>query len=323
MRTKNKNSVGEMFKKQELNMPKRRHDTNTPLCNIIDGMGLAHAALHAYSKLSFKGNSTAVLFGVPQMIKSSLQRYPCKKLIVCWDGVKHPKRMELLPEYKGHRLKKRDPVERAKFEEEIRQLRKLLYTMGIPQAYDPTVEGDDMVYFVYKQMIKMYRINIISGDKDFYQLINYDCSVYNPRTNTPFSAFGCPADFPIALYQFIDYLCLIGDDSDDIPGYRGCGPKTAQRFLKEFDSIKTYLDGNKEFAGLTDKDKLKEIYKRNRRLIDLSLFCRKYYPENYKFTYFKERSVPEFNEEKYRAICIKYNLKTMLYPKFMEPFKNL
>lgn len=322
-RTKNKGSIGEIFKRQQLSFPKRRHDSNAPLCNIIDGMGLAHAAFNAYGKLSFQGNSTAIVFGVPQMIKSTLQRYPCKKLIVCWDGVKHPKRMELLPEYKGHRLKKRDPEERRKFEEQIADLRKLLFRMGIPQAYDPNVEGDDMLYMVQKEMIKLYRINIISGDKDFYQLINYDCSVYNPRTNSPFSAFGCPSDFPCELPQFIDYLCLVGDESDDIPGYRGCGPKTAEKFLKAFGSIKTYLDSNKEFAGLNDKDKLREIYRRNRRLIDLELFCRKYYPQDYKFTYYKDKSCPNFNEVKYRTFCLKYNLKTMLYPKFMEPFKNL
>lgn len=323
MPKKSKGSIGEIFKRQGLKFPKRRHESNAPLCNIIDGMGLAHAAHHAYSKLSFKGNSTAVLFGVPQMIKSTLQRYPCQKLIVCWDGVKHPKRMELLPGYKEHRLKKRDPVERTKFEEEIRLLRKLLYRMGIPQAYDAAVEGDDMLYFVYKEMIKMYKLNIISGDKDFYQLINYDCQVYNPRTNSPFSANGCPSDFPCELPQFVDYLCLVGDESDDIPGYRGCGPKTATKFLAQFESIKAYLNSNKDFAGLNNKDKLREIYRRNRRLIDLRLFCKKYYPEDYKPLYYKGRSNPNFDEIKYRAICIKHNLKTMLYPAFMEPFKNL
>lgn len=320
---KNKNSVAEINKRNHAKLPAKRHDSTTGLCNIIDGMGLAHAAYNAYSKLSFKGNSTSMLFGVPQMIKSILHRYPCSKLIVCWDGIKHPKRMELLPEYKEHRLKKRDPKERALMEEEIIKLRQLLYRMGIAQAYDPDVEGDDMLYFVYREMIKGYRINIVSGDKDFIQLINYDTQIYNPRNNSPLSIYGCPADFPSDITQFVDFLCLTGDDSDDIPGYRGVGPKTALKFFGQFDSIRSYLESDKLFTGLTDKDKLREIYKRNRTLIDLPYFCKRYYPKDYMPKYYRDKKHPTFNDIKYRSICMKYRLKTMLYPAFIEIFKNL
>lgn len=323
MKAKNKNSVDAIYRRMQEKLPKQRHDSNAPLCNIIDGMGLAHAANAAYGKLSFQGNSTAVIFGVPQMIKSTLQRYPCQKLIVCWDGIKHPKRMELLPGYKEHRLKKRDPIERQKFEDEIKVLRRLLFRMGIPQAYDPNVEGDDMVYMVWKEMIKLYRINIVSGDKDFFQLINHDTQIYNPRTNQPYGTFAFKPEYGVEIPQFVDYLCIVGDESDDIPGYRGVGPATAVKFFSQHYSIREYLDSKKIFDKLADKELLASIYKRNRRLIDLPLFCKKYYPEDYKPLFYKDKLTPTFNEIKYRTICLKYNLKTMLYPKFMEPFKNL
>lgn len=322
-RLNKKDSIESVNKRMRDKLPKQRHDAGHKVCNIIDGMGLVHAAHNAYSKLSFQGNSTAVIFGVPQMIKSTLQRFKSDKTIIAWDGVKHPKRMELLPGYKEHRLKSRDPKERELMEKEILRLRKLLYYMGIPQAYDPKVEGDDMLYFVYKQMILTHRINIISGDKDFNQLINHDCQVYNPRTNDIHGTFAFTGEHSIEVPQFVDYLCLVGDKSDDIPGYYGFGPATAIKFFKQFYSIKEYLDSDKVFTGLTDKEKVAEIYKRNRRLIDLRLFCKKYYPEDYQITYYKDQQFPEFNEDKYREVCIKRNLKTMLYPGFMDIFKNL
>lgn len=312
-----------IFARLHTKLRKARHDNNAEICNIVDGMGLVYAAYNAYSKLSFRGSSTAIIFGVPQMLKTLVQRFQSSKFIICWDGVRNAKRIELLPEYKSHRSKKRDPKEKERIDRDAATVRKLIYRMGIPQAYDPAIEGDDMVYFVWKEMVKAYKVTIISGDKDFIQLLDYDTQIYNPRTNSPLSVHGCPADFPVEVPQFVDYLCLIGDDSDDIPGYRGCGPKTAQKFFKQFYTIKAYLESSEEFAGLSDKEKLGEIYWRNRRLIDLKFFAKKYYAHDYVPIYYKEKQFPVFNDEKYRAFCLKYNLKTMLYPAFINTFKNL
>lgn len=320
---KNKDTLTNHFKALKDHLPPRRHEPGHKEMLVVDGMGIVHAAYNSYRGLSSGGSSTSLLFGVPQMIKSLIKRFPGAKIIICWDGKHHPKRLELLPEYKSHRLKNRDPEERTKMEKQILKLRKLLFFMGIPQAYDSAVEGDDMLYFVYKEKIKGYYLRIISGDKDFIQLMNYDCQIYNPRTNAPLDVHGCPGDIPVPVFQHVDYLCLVGDESDDIPGYRGCGPKTAQKFLKQFESIKQYLKSDEDFAGLNDKDKLREIYNRNRLLIDLKRFCRLNYPEGYRARMYGDKSSPNFNEERYREMCSKYRLKTMMYPAFIEIFKNL
>lgn len=323
IKIKNPNSASETTNRMHHLLPTARHDRNSPVCLVIDGMGIAYAAYFAYSKLSFQGNSTSIIFGVPQMIKSIMLRYRPEKLILCWDGYKHPKRMELLPGYKGHRELKRDPEQRKRFLNEIKKVRILLYRMGITQVHDEAVEGDDMVYMVTKRMCKLYRVIIVSGDKDFHQLINYDVSVYNPRTNEPITTFAFKGLYPIEVPQFVDYLCLVGDDSDDIPGYRGIGPERARKFFEKYYSIRDYLDNKKaEFSGIGDKEELEKLYKRNRKLIDLAYFCKKYYPEDYKYPYYKGKSSPSFNEHKYRAFCIRYNLKTMLMPNFIEVFKN-
>jgi len=311
-------------KRMEDLLPKKKHDTNTPLAMIIDGMGLVYAAYMSkgLGKLSFKGKNTSILFGVPQMIKSAMQRYKPEKVVVCWDGDRHPKRLQLLPEYKGHRDKKRDPEERKKFLKDVKRLRRLLFYMGIPQAHDKEVEGDDMVYFVNKRLSKIYRTLIVSGDKDFHQLINHDTSVFNPRTNEPFSTFAFKGVYPVEVPQFVDYLCLVGDKSDDIPGIDGIGPARAGKFFERFYTIKDYLKSKADYPGISDKDNLRAIYKRNRRLIDLKFFCERYYPENYTPKWYKEDELPSFNHEEYILMCQKYNLKTMVFPKFIDIFKK-
>lgn len=316
-----KNKNPDLEKRAQAFFKRKRHDTTTPLCLIIDGMNIAYQAFYAYLKLSHQGKSTSIRFGFPQILKGILQMYKAEKIIVCWDGEKHPKRMELLPNYKGHREKGRDPKARKKFIAEIKSLRYLLKTMGIPQAYNPHMEGDDMIYWVHKTMQPFYRIMIITADKDMHQLINYDTTVYNPRNKIPYSNFAYICDHLVEPYQFVDYLCLVGDTSDDIPGYRGIGPAKASQFFKQFKGIEEYLKSSKDFAGLVDKEKLKEVWERNRLMLDLKYFNEQYHtPKD--ILYYKNKRNPIFNEAKFTAYCLKYGLKTMTTETFKRPFIN-
>lgn len=320
-----KHSVAEISKRLQLYLPKKRHDTSTKICLVIDGMGLAYAAKYAHGKLSFRGTSTSLLFGVPQMIKSIVSRYRPEKVIVCWDGIRNPKRLEVYPDYKKKRDLKRDPVEQKRFKREVKKLRVLLYRMGIPQAYDKMVEGDDMVYFVVSEAVKTNKVIIYSGDKDFHQLINHDVWIFKPgKHGGPVSTFAFKGGYPVEVPQWIDYQCLVGDDSDNITGYRGIGVVRAGQFFEKFYRIKDFLKDKKaEFSGMTDKEEVERIYKRNRLLMDLEYFCKRYYPEGYKPIFYKGKRFPKWNEALYRKMCIKYNLRTMLSPSFTDIFKDL
>src|SRR5690606_30476155 len=141
-------------------------------------------------------------------------------------------RLKWNPNYKGHRDAKRDPDDRKKFEKEIKRLRKLLYRMGIPQCVHPDCEGDDMIYKVVKKEVVFAPVIIVSGDKDFIQLVNHDISVLNPRDKfkTGTFAFSCRPE-GVELPQYLDWLILVGDSSDDIKGVPGIGPKRAKDFL--------------------------------------------------------------------------------------------
>lgn len=300
-------------------LPKKL-DAGSKTCLVVDGMNIAYQAFYAYSKLSHKGKSTSILYGFINILRPVIMRFNPEKVIVCWDGLKHPERMRLLPEYKSHREEKRDPKERKKFLKQIERTRKLLYYLGIAQCYNPEVEGDDMIYLLTKRMTKLYRVNIVSGDKDFKQLINPNVSVYNPRSKYIETLWAFSANnWGVEVPQYKDFLCLVGDKSDDIPGYPNIGEKRAAKLLGQFYTIKDYLESKIDLPGLTDKDKLRKIYHRNNKLINLAYFNRKF-NKHAKILYYRDNSDPEYNGHKYKAYCIKHGLKTSIFPKFLEPF---
>lgn len=324
MKSNPKNSNTEIDKRAKVWLPKARNHSET--CLVIDGTNLAYMAYYAYSSLSYKGKSTSMMYGVPTYIKFVMSQYKAAKVIVCWDGKKDPIRIKALPEYKGHREQSKDRKDKKKrkaFLKELDRVRLLLHRLGIPQAYNTEIEGDDMVYWVTKKMQNLYRVVVVSGDKDMHQLINWDVTVYCPRNKTAFTPFAFIVDHQCEISQYVDYLCLVGDKSDDIPGYRGIGPARASSFFRVYKSIQEYLDNkNAEYSGLVDKQKLAEIYKRNRLMIDLKFFNEKYHSAN-DVTYFKEKRNPKFNEERFNLICSKYNLRTFLTETFKKPFKEL
>jgi len=194
--------------------------------------------------------------------------------------------------------------------------------MGLPQAYDAEVEGDDMLYFVYREKIKGYRLRIISGDKDFIQLMNYDCSIYNIRTNSPLMLMDAQLISLSPSSSMWIIFASQGINRTIYPDIEAVEKRLPKNF-STFRSIKQYLRSDEDFAGLNDKDKLREVYNRNRLLIDLKRFCRLHYAEGYRARMYVGKSSPEFDEDNYRTFCNKYRLKTMVYPAFIDIFKNL
>lgn len=308
----------------EFLLPKKIHPVGSAKnCLVIDGMNIAYQAFYAYAKLSYQGKSTAILYGFINILRPIIQEYNPEKVIICWDGCKHPERMSCLPEYKSHREIGRNPKHRKRFLNQIKRLRKLLYYLGIPQAYDCQIEGDDMIYLVHKKMKSMYRIIIISEDKDFKQLIDHDTSVYNPRSKYIETLWAFTANnYGIEVPQYKDFLCLIGDKSDDIPGYPGIGEKRAASLLGKYYTIKDYLNSNEDIAGLTDKDKLRKIYLRNNKMINLRYFNRKFL-KKVNVLYYNNEQWPKYQVDNYRNFCIKFGLKTSIFPKFLEPYIKL
>lgn len=301
--------------------PKGKIESSRP-CLVVDGMNIAYQSFYAYAQLSYQGKSTAILYGFINILRPIIKQYDPQKVIICWDGCKHPERVRLLPGYKMHREIGRNPKARKKFINQIKRVRKLLFYLGIPQWYNENIEGDDMIYWAVKRLRGQAKAIIISGDKDFKQLINHDVSVYNPRSKYIETLWAFPANnYGIEVPQYKDYLCLVGDKSDDIPGYPGIGEKRAASLLSKFYTIKDYLNSDIDIAGLTDKDKLKEVYKRNNRMINLRFFNEKFNKKNIKLP--TDLAYPQLQLERYKEYCLEFGLKTSVFPNFLEPFLKL
>lgn len=310
-------------------LPSKKHEPGSKPIIVIDGMNMAYAAHYAYSRLkhrSLEGKITPVgiMFGIPAMLKGYFQNHGWSpsQVIICWDGKRSKQRLKLLPEYKAHRdIKNR--TDKKNLYRDVKRAKKLFHAMGITQAHSKFVEGDDMLYMVVKKSVLFNRVVIISGDKDFLQLVNKDVSLYNPRQDTlEVPGLVNAHHYGVHIQQMVDFFCLVGDKSDNIPGYSGIGEVRGAKFLEKFGSIKAYLDDeDAEYPGLNDKEKLREIWERNRLLMDLPLF-NKTYLKNKSIRYHKGISKPEFNDEEYMAICRKYGLKTMMMEKFINTIKS-
>lgn len=331
MKVKNEKLIGINFpkgldytnKRLNLLLPQRRHAPGSDRCIIVDGMNLAYQSFYAYSKLSYKGKSTSILYGFVNILRPIIEQYNPAKVIVCWDGEKHPERMRMVPGYKAHREEKRDLKKHAKFHKQIAKTRKLLYLMGIPQAWNGDVEGDDMIYMLTQRMVTMYRVLIVSADKDFKQLINHDVDVYNPRGKSIENAWAFNAsNYGVELPQYLDFLCMTGDSSDDIPGMPGIAEGRASGLLKRYYTFKQYLESPALETGFMDKDKFAKIYKRNKRMIGLKLF-HKLFNKGAKILYYKDTQNPKFQEELLKEYCNSFNMKTLVFPRFLHPFKKL
>jgi len=301
---------------------------NDPPVFVFDGMNLAHTAFHAYQKLTFKKKSVSMIYGVPEIIRAFLQRYNPQRVVVVWDGDMHPERLHLLPTYKSHRRKNQDPKARSRFIKQIMKVRKILYALGIPQVWNKDIEGDDMMYLVVQRLKKSMdncKIRVVSGDKDMLQMVDDRVWVEAPRIDSAINTVALfkahtSLNFP---KQHIDYLCLVGDDSDDIPGYLGIGPVKAREFLDKWGSIEKFLAKKSNIHRGIKRKRLRRLWKRNRTLIDLEYFCKKQKYTAEDITYYRDKREPLFNEERFITLCKRYGMNKFQMPSFQAPFKKL
>lgn len=293
--------------------------TRTSKLLLVDGNNLFYRAYFSHGKLaSFNGQNVSGIFGLLSILSAMLTRFTIDEVIICWDGKKDKNRLTIWPEYKAKRKKIGHDYEDMNTQKA--HIRKLLHYLGVKQIIND-MEADDLIYQVVKERRKEKKpIIILSTDKDFDQLVSKRVWIWNEKVGqiiTPKSIKrlkGYNAD------QCVDYLCLKGDDSDNIPGYRGLGDKGIERFFQSFESIEQYFRDNITFKGLVP-EKLKEVYLRNKMMICLRTFNRAYYPK-LKLEYYKSES-PTLRKQKYIELAASLGLRKFREDKFINIFKRL
>lgn len=287
---------------------------------IIDGNNQLYRAHFSHSNMAYKGQSVSCIYGVPSIIGSIIKKLKPTKVFMTWDGKKSLRRLELLPTYKSKR-KKIDPTFESIFKQKEVVI-KMINRLGIAQVHDITMEADDYIYSIVRANQKKPNTEIViaSGDKDFHQLIRKNVTVWDDRKNLMITRKNCKSEFGYTPSQCVDYLCLLGDKSDEIPGYPGCGEKTAISLLESHGSIENYLK-NPDIKRILPNI-LKESYEVSRELIDLKYFYEKNIKGKVKINYLYGVN-PKYKESKFKFICKKYSLIMFQKSGFLKPFKDL
>ena len=290
---------------------------------IIDGNNTAYKAYYAYARLTYKGKPVSILYGFISMVRMVISRFTPNKVIVCWDSTRSPHRTKVLPTYKaGRKDKVNARFDPDDFNRQLSILQKVLHILNVFQVKGQGIEADDWIFKLYMRYRKRYkRIIIISSDKDFHQMLTDDrVTIWESSKKLLLHKKTLHKHFPYKPDEVVDYLSLDGDKSDSIPGYRGMGEKKIRVFLDEFGSISSFLNNkNFEFPSI-DKEKLLEVYKTNRILIDLRVFYKKFMKKQ-KITFLKEN--PTFKHKSFLQFCSKYNFVSFSNQLFTRPFKTL
>ncbi|MBU0522120.1 MAG: DNA polymerase I [Gammaproteobacteria bacterium] len=195
---------------------------------LVDGSSYLYRAFHALPPLTTsKGLPTGAVKGVLNMLKSLRKQYPDSPFAVVFDAKGGTFRDEMFAEYKANRPSMPDDMR-----VQIEPLHQSVIALGFPLLCVEGVEADDVIGTLARSSAAADRPVVIStGDKDMAQLVDGHITLVNTMTGSALDVEGVKEKFGVAPEQIIDYLALMGDSSDNIPGVPGIGPKTASGLL--------------------------------------------------------------------------------------------
>ena len=203
---------------------------------IVDGHAYAYRAFHAIRELrSPAGQPTNAIYGFIKMLAKMRARLSPSHLIVVWDGGLSAERMAALPEYKAQR-----PEMPADLGSQIDEIIRYLEAANVASFCGEGVEADDYIACLARRAHNAdMDVVIASSDKDFMQLVLPGIGLLNPndKTETVWTADQVRAKTGVEPSQIVDWLSLLGDSVDNIPGVPGVGPKTAADLLRQFGSV--------------------------------------------------------------------------------------
>ena len=220
--------------------------TKTPPFILVDGSSYLFRAYHAMPELkNSSGQHTGAIYGVINMMRRLLGEYKPEHIAVVFDTKGKTFRHDMYKEYKANRPPMPDDLA-----EQIQPIHDIIRAMGLPLIAVPGVEADDVIGTLARQAEAAGIDTIIStGDKDMAQLVDKHVHLINTMTDHYMDRDGVIEKFGVPPERIIDYLALIGDTSDNVPGVPKVGPKTAVKWLAEYNSLENVMQRADEFKG--------------------------------------------------------------------------
>jgi len=274
---------------------------------LIDAYSQIFRAFYAIRQLTnSKGEPTNAIFVFARLLLKIQSDYPTEAGAMLFDCGKVGFRLELAPEYKANRATMPEELKA-----QIPAIRELAAAFGWPLLEEKEYEADDLIAAFARAVSGP--VFIVSSDKDLSQLITPEIRMLVPAPKGGFEERGIPevkAKFDVPPEFIVDYLALIGDSSDNIPGVPGVGPKTAAQILNSCGPVETWLDDLEKIENPKLRAKLEghlDVIRKNRKLIALrdDLPARFAQPERH-----LRRSAPDW--AKIREICEAAELRSLL-----------
>lgn len=238
---------------------------------LLDGFALIYRAYFAFAqnpRINSKGLDTSAMFGFTNTLNEVIQKEKPSHIAVVFDRSAPTERHIEYPQYKAQREAMPDGIRDA-----LPYIDKLLEAFNIPKLYKDGFEADDVIGTLAKKAEqKGYTIYMMTSDKDFAQLVSENIFMYRPGNKwQPTTIWGIPQvleKFNVArVDQVIDFLGMMGDAADNIPGIPGVGEKTAQKFLKQYDTMEGLFANSHELQG-----KMRENIESSK---EIGLLCKK------------------------------------------------
>lgn len=230
---------------------------------LIDGSAYIYRAYHAIKPLSNSaGFPTHAVFGFVNILQRILREKDPRYIMVAFDSRGPVFRHELYDQYKANR-----PPMPEDLSVQIPYIKKIVEAMQIPSLAIKGVEADDIIATAARILTeKGQKVVIVSGDKDLYQLVDEQVSVWEPMNNKIMDIKAVTEKYGVAPGSLLDCFALMGDSSDNVPGVPGIGPKSASKLIQQFGS----LDGVYDHLDEMKKSKMKERLAENREAAYLS-----------------------------------------------------
>ena len=213
---------------------------------LVDGSSYLYRAFHALPPLTTaSGTPTGAVHGVLNMLNKLLREQEPGRIAVVFDAPGKTFRDELYAEYKANRPPMPDDLR-----VQIEPILSAVENMGLPLLRIQGVEADDVIGTLCRVGKEAgMKVLVSTGDKDMAQLVDDDVTLVNTMTDTVLDRDGVKTKFDVFPEQIIDYLALVGDTSDNIPGVPKVGPKTAAKWLGEFGSVEALIERAETIKG--------------------------------------------------------------------------
>ena len=236
---------------------------------LVDGMYLVFSSFYAHRQMrTLKGQATGAVFGFINRVESLIRELKPDRVAVAFDSREKNFRHRLFAEYKAKRDLPPDELVA-----QLPLIREYLDGRGIDRFEFPGFEADDIIaHIAQKHAGRDQKVVIFSADKDLFQLINDRVTVFHPKLKRELDRDELKEFFGLFPEQVVDYLLLVGDASDNVPGIPGVGEKTALKLIGQFGSVDEMMK-NPDRLDAKTRDKITghgTLFKLTRQLVDLN-----------------------------------------------------